>query len=129
MKNQVRKPLLSLTKEDFRVDTFRSGGKGGQNQNKRNTGVRITHKTTGISYNCREERSQLQNKRKAFLKLCNDKKFKNWLKYESLKIYQKQKKEKNIDEIIEEAMNVKNLKIEIKKDNNWIEEKNENSRR
>ncbi len=123
MKHQIKKPLLSLTKKDFRVGTFCTGGKGGQNQNKREMGVRITHKVTGISYECREERSQLQNKKKAFLKLCNDKKFKNWLKYESLKICQKQKKEKSIDEIVEEAMNMNNLKIEIKKNNTWIEEK------
>ncbi len=50
-------PLLTLTKKDFRVDTFRSGGKGGQNQNKRDTGVRITHIKSGISAEGRSERS------------------------------------------------------------------------
>ena len=74
MKHQIKKPLLSLTKQDFKIITFCTGGKGGQNQNRRKMGVRITHKTTSISYECREERSQLQNKKKAFLKLCNDEK-------------------------------------------------------
>ena len=113
----TRKPLLTLTKKDFRFDTFCTGGKGGQNQNKREMGVRITHTVTGIGYECREERSQLQNKKRAFAKLCNDIKFKNWLKHESLKAGQK---EKSTDELVEELMNEKNLKVEVKKNGNWV---------
>src|ERR1051326_3876831 len=56
-------------RDDVRVDTFRAGGKGGQNQNKVESGVRITDLVTGISAEAREERSQLQNKRKAFHRL------------------------------------------------------------
>jgi peptide chain release factor 2 len=56
-------------RDDFRVDTFRAGGKGGQNQNKVESGVRITDLVTGLSAEAREGRSQLQNKRKAFHRL------------------------------------------------------------
>ena len=60
---------LLRSKDNFEVETFRAGGKGGQNQNKVNSGVRIRDKITRIAVECREERSQLQNKRTAFARL------------------------------------------------------------
>ena len=44
------------------VETFRSGGPGGQHANKVETGVRLTHLPTGLVVTCREERSQYRNK-------------------------------------------------------------------
>lgn len=55
----------TVSLRDLKVDYFHSSGAGGQNINKVETAVRMTHKETGIVVQCQDERSQLQNKQRA----------------------------------------------------------------
>jgi hypothetical protein len=103
---------LSVSIHDCRVDTFRSGGKGGQNQNKRETGVRVVHEPSGAVGESREERSQLQNKKAAFRRMVESDKFQLWLRLQLGHIALLE------DQI---SRNLENeVKVEVKRNGQWV---------
>ncbi len=64
---EIKNKNLIIDEQDLRIDTFKSSGPGGQNVNKLETAVRITHVPTNTIASVQSERSQAQNKQKAML--------------------------------------------------------------
>ncbi len=105
---QHRELLLRITKNDFDIGTFRSGGPGGQHQNKTDSGVRITHRASGAIGESRSDRSQLTNKKLAFERLVESPKFRIWLNRRILEILEGE----TIDQKVDKLMQPDNLVIE-----------------
>lgn len=113
-----KKLLFSVTSKDFEVQTFRAGGKGGQNQNKVNSGVRIIHKASGARGEARDSRDQPRNKQAAFRRLLETKEWKVWHRLECAK---RTGSAKAAEKAVEETLsNPKNIKIEVLTENGWV---------
>jgi protein subunit release factor B len=110
-----RVPWFSVTLDDCDVQTFRSGGPGGQNQNKTETGVRIIHTASGARGESRQERSQLLNKRLAFRRMAETGKFRAWL----LREMHRRRGVPSPEQRAEADMDPGNLKVEVKADGKW----------
>ena len=110
-----REKALTITKKDLRIETFKSGGKGGQGRDKRDTAVRITHIPSGATGSSQDSRKQSENKKQAFLRMANNDKFRVWVR----------KTVAGMDDAVNRAamaaMEPQNLKIEVRENGKWIE--------
>lgn len=101
-----REHVLRVTIKDCDVQTFRVSGAGGQHRDKTSAGVRVVHAPSGASGRCTESRSQHVNKRRAFVRMAESPKFKNWV------AIQTGKAAVSADSWIEEQMRPENLIVE-----------------
>lgn len=101
-----RQKIVRVTIKDCEVQTFRSGGKGGQNQNKRDTGVRVIHAPSGARGESREERTQLLNKRAAFGRMARSSEFTRWINMETARALGEMERQ------VDDEMRPENLLVE-----------------
>lgn len=110
-----RELLFSVTIADCRVDTFRCSGNGGQNVNKVETGVRITHEPSGAVAQSCDERTQGRNKRIAWLRLVKSPTFEMWRQRRTRELLTG----KTVETLVDEAMQPQNLRVEVRGPNGW----------
>lgn len=119
----ARELVLSLTRKDFVVETYKSGGAGGQHRDKTDTCVRIRHPASGAVGQACESRSQTTNKKNAFLRLAGSEKFKAWLRVETGRsVLRRDEIEREIQCAVQQMMAPKNLLIEIGENGEWVPE-------
>jgi protein subunit release factor B len=116
---KAKELVFSVTIKDCEVQTFRSGGKGGQNQNKVESGVRIIHHPSAARGESREYRDQPQNKRAAFERMAKTKTFQEWCKNEAIRLSRSKQERRELEARIDDSMNPENIRVEVMTDEGW----------
>jgi len=114
----MREKVLSVSIKDCDVQVFRAGGKGGQAQNKKSTGVRVIHRPSGAVGEARDSRSQHQNKKNAFLRCVKSPEFEKWRR---IKVASILGQDAIIEQEVRNWMRPSNLRVEIKEDGRWVD--------
>lgn len=109
--------LFSVTASDCKFDFYRGSGPGGQKKNKTSSACRCTHVASGAVGTAEDSRSQLTNKRNAFKRMAESKKFKDWHKIEVSRLL-------GHEQVIKDKINYEmehNTRLEVKDLNGrWI---------
>lgn len=115
-----RQHVLTITKADLEIQTFRSGGPGGQHQNTTDSGVRILHRASGAVGESRSDRSQHVNKKLAFRRMIEDGRFKAWV---AQRVAEARDGE-TLEGRVEQMMAAGNLRVEGFEEGKWREQTN-----
>jgi len=116
--------LFSVTKKDLEISYYSGHGPGGQKRNKCKNCVRINHPDSGAMVTAQEERSKDQNLKNAFHRLIEHPKFIVWHKRKTWEILNK----KTIEQLVEEQMASRNIKIEMLEEGKWVAWHEDNNR-
>ena len=109
--------LFSVTAKDCRFDYYRGSGAGGQHRNKTDSAVRCVHIASGAVGQAEDDRSQHVNKRLAFRRMAESKKFKAW---HTMEVARRTGALRQIEERIDFDMNHR-LRVERREDGKWVE--------
>jgi protein subunit release factor B len=102
--------LFTITPADLREERYRGSGAGGQNRNKRDTGIRFTHEPSGAVGESEAQRSQVQNRREALRKLSVHPKFTAWARAQAAAIVEGHR---SLDEKVDKMMEPSHLRVEV----------------
>lgn len=108
----TRELLFSVTKDQFDVSAIRGSGPGGQHRNKSYTGQRIVHRASGAVGEATDNRSQVQNKKAAFLRLLETDTWKTWYRVEVAR---------RMGAAPPPELREEDCLVEIKVDGEWVE--------
>lgn len=108
----MRELLFSVTLADCEVQEFSVGGAGGQRRDKKKTGIRIVHPPSGAIGQATETRSQHQNKKMAWRRMCESPEFKAWVRMQS-------GESARIAAAVDREMWPDKIKVEYREDGEW----------
>jgi protein subunit release factor A len=116
--SKERKLLFSVTAKDCDWSFSHGSGNGGQARNKSLSAVHCKHRASGAHAFSQNGRSQEDNKRDAFVKMCNTKEFKDWHRRE---VWKHLGILDMIERAVKDGMRPENLRMEIRQDGKWVE--------
>lgn len=115
--NKTKRPIVSVTAADCKFDYIRGTGSGGQKKNKTNSAVRCTHKDSRAVGYCESSRKQSDNKKTAFQRMAETKKFRDWLHIE---VSRRTGELAEIEREVQRQMNL--IRVEVKDERGlWTE--------
>jgi protein subunit release factor B len=113
----TKKLLFKVTAKDCDWEYYRGSGNGGQKRQKTSSAVRCRHKPSGAIGQAQDHRSQKQNKRLAFRRMAETRKFKDWIKLTVSRISGAQAEAQRY---AEREIDSSRVRVEVKKDGKWI---------